>query len=288
MKNKECFIKKINRQINNQITKPMRRYFGDYRNGTALLAMAGFLLFTLTVCKANEFSVTKINTLTEEEQRKGWELVFDGKTLEGWRGLNKDQVPERHWVIEDGLLRKIPRDSIELKPNETGISPRDLMLDRPLHDFEFAFEWKISEGGNSGVKYNVTEEISATARPHSALGFEYQILDDNAFPEIKEHPSWATAGLYDLVDPEVEVHLNPAGEWNSGRIVCRGNRAEHWLNGDLILSYEINSPEMEALLRESKWSQLEDFGKRHKEAYIVLQYHTGAVWFRNIKLREWR
>jgi hypothetical protein len=228
-----------------------------------------------------------INILTDREIHEGWELVFDGVTLNGWRGLNMDHAPDKHWVVENGLLRKIPRDSILTEPNE-GRPPRiDLLLDRPLQNFELAFEWKIGKGGNSGIKYNVLEELSAVdGRPQLALGFEYQILDDESYPQIEEYPSWASAGLYDLVEPEIESRLNPAGEWNSGRILFNGNLGEHWLNDELVLRFVMDSEKMNSSLAASKWNEIDDFGKRHDRAFIVLQYHTGSVWFRNMKLRE--
>lgn len=245
------------------------------------------LVLLAASCGSYDEKTDGINILTDNEIRDGWELVFDGKTLNGWRGLNMDHAPGKHWVVENGLLRKIPRDSIPVEPND-GRPPRiDLLLDRPLHNFEFAFEWKISKGGNSGIKYNVLEELSAIDdRPRLALGFEYQILDDEAYPQIEEYPSWASAGLYDLVEPEIETRLNPAGEWNSGRIVFNGNKGEHWLNGDLALSFILGSDRMNSALAASKWDDIDDFGKRHDQAFIILQYHTGSVWLRNIKLRE--
>ncbi len=241
------------------------------------------LLFILSTCN----SVTEENVLTSREKKDGWELVFDGKTLEGWRGLNMSAVPEHHWVVENGMMKKIDRDSIPKDSDGKRASGRDLLLDRPLKNFEFKFEWKLSPVGNSGIKYNVLEELSALhGNPHSALGFEYQILDDPEYPQLAEHPSWATAGLYDLVEPVGNMHLNPPGEWNSGKILFDGNYGEHWLNDERVLTFELNSEEMNSALEASKWSHIETFGKRHEEAFITLQDHGGSVWFRNMKLRE--
>lgn len=242
-----------------------------------------FLFSTFTACD----SPTEINSLTPQEKRDGWELIFDGSTLDGWRGLNMQEVPDLYWVVENGMIYKIHRDSIPRGPDGNRVSGRYLLLDRPLKNFELAFEWNISPSGNSGIKYNVLEGLSADhGNPHSALGFEYQILDDPEYPRLEEHPSWATSGLYDLVAPGDNAHLNPAGEWNSGRILFDGNYGEHWLNGELVLSFELDSPEMDSALAASKWSNIEEFGKRHEEAYVVLQDHTTPVRFRNLKLRE--
>lgn len=269
---------------NARITRTVIQKQHSYSQRLVMLLMGFIFLFsTFTACDRP----AEINSLTPQEKRDGWELIFDGSTLDGWRGLNMQEVPDLYWFVENGMIYKIHRDSIPGGPDGNRVSGRDLLLDRPLRNFELAFEWKISPSGNSGIKYNVLEGLSAAhGNAHSALGFEYQILDDPESSRLKEHPSWATSGLYDLMAPGDNAHLNPAGEWNSGRILFDGNHGEHWLNGELVLSYDLDSPEMDSALAASKWSDIEEFGKRHEEAYIVLQDHTTPVWFRNLKLRE--
>lgn len=246
------------------------------------------LMITVISCSSHETNeLTPPNTLTEVEINEGWELIFDGETLRGWRGLNMEHVPEGHWVAENGTLKKVARDSIPPGPDGERPQGGDLLLDRPLNNFELAFEWKVSPVANSGIKYNVSEELSASdGNPHSALGFEYQVLDDPEYPQLEDNPSWATAGLYELVEPGANARLNPAGEWNSGRILFNNNYGEHWLNGERVLTFELGSPEMNAALAASKWNDIEEFGHRHEDAYIILQDHGDTVWYRNLKLRE--
>ena len=239
----------------------------------------------LSSCSTGEPAATHV--LTEAERQEGWELIFDGSSLDGWRGLNMEEVPESHWRIEREMLVKVDRDEIPPGPDGERQPGIDLLFDRPLQNFELYFEWNAEPVANSGIKYNVTEELSAEhGNPHSALGFEYQVLDDPEYPQIAENPSWATAGLYELVNPSPDRHLNPPGEWNSGRIVFDGNRGEHWLNGKKVLSYDLGSAEMKTALQESKWSHIDEFGKRHRESWITIQDHGDRVQFRNIKLRE--
>lgn len=253
-----------------------------------LPALIFCVLLPLFACSTSENNVeSEENTLTEQEVRDGWELVFDGETLQGWRGLNMEMVPEGHWTIEDGTIKKVARDSIPDRPDGERPTGGDLLLDRPLNNFELAFEWKVSPVANSGIKYNVSEELSASdGSPHSALGFEYQILDDPEYPQLEDNPSWATAGVYELVVPGSNAHLNPAGEWNSGRIIFDGNHGEHWLNGERVLSFELGSAEMDSALAASKWDDIEDFGVKHEDSFIILQDHGDTVWYRNLKLRE--
>lgn len=189
--------------------------------------------------------------------------------------------------MEEGTLKKVARDSIPAGADGECPPGADLLLDRPLGGFELAFEWKVSSVANSGIKYNVSEELSAAhGSPHAALGFEYQILDDPEYPDVEENPSWGTAGLYELVSPGSNARLNPVGEWNSGRILFDGTYGEHWLNGEPVLTFELGSAGMDSALAASKWSDIEEFSESRKGAYIVLQDHSDAVWYRNLKLRE--
>jgi hypothetical protein len=161
----------------------------------------------------------------------------------------------------------------------------DLISVRTFTDFDLRFEWKIGPGGNSGVKYNVSEELSLKFPPRgAALGFEYQIVDDARDPDAAAQPRWATAALYDLVPPRAKT-LGPVGEFNSARIVFRGGRGEHWLNGVKVVEFDLDTAEMRARLAESKYRDIADFGRR-RNGHIALQDHGHAVWLRSIKVRE--
>ncbi len=227
----------------------------------------------------------KPNTLTKKEKNEGWILLFDGKSLDGWRGLGREGIPEGHWVIEDGAIKKVPSGEVPLQEDGQPIEGGDILTVRTFEDFELYLEWKISPAGNSGIKYNVSEEMSTSHPPrHAALGFEYQILDDENHPDAKAGTDRTAAALYDLIAPDGKT-LKPPGEFNSARILFKGNHGEHWLNGVKVLEYELETPEMESLLAASKYRIYPDFGKKRK-GHIVIQDHTDAAWFRNIKIRE--
>ena len=234
-----------------------------------------------------ESKETYINALTPEEQEKGWVLLFDGSTFEGWRGLGRDNVPEGHWIIEEGAIKKVPSGDVPLQEDGQPLQGGDLMTSRSFENFELYFEWKISEAGNSGIKYNVSEEMSVSYPPeYAALGFEYQILDDENHPDAKNGDNRRAAALYDLLAPEGKI-LKPVGEYNSGRIVFKGDHGEHWLNGIKVLEYDLGTERMEVLLEASKYRDISGFADKRKGP-IVLQDHTDAVWFKNIKIRVFK
>jgi hypothetical protein len=233
---------------------------------------------------AREGAAPGLNELTEVEKTDGWILLFDGETFEGWRGLGRTGIPEGHWVIEEGAIKKVPSENVPLQEDGQPLEGGDLMTTSAFENFELYFEWKISPVGNSGVKYNVSEEMSTANPPeHAALGFEYQILDDERHPDALMGKNRTSAALYDLIAPEGK-RLKPPGEFNTARIVFAGNHGEHWLNGVKVLEYELDSPEMDALIAASKYKDVAGFAKKRK-GHIVLQDHTDTVWFRNIKIR---
>ncbi len=233
------------------------------------------------------------NTLTPTERSEGWHLLFDGRTLAGWRGLGYDTVPTAHWVVVNGAIKKIASGNVPRVADGRPLNGGDLMTVDSFADFELSFEWKVTPGANSGVKYNVSETMSmaqggagtAGGPNHSALGFEYQILDDDRHEDGKL-PSHRAAGLYDLIAPNERKHLRPVGEWNRSRIVFRGNHGEHWLNGEKVLEFELGTAHMDSLLAASKYKTIPGFGqKRRGGGHIVLQDHGDEVYFRDIKVR---
>jgi hypothetical protein len=224
------------------------------------------------------------NTLSVAERAEGWRLLFDGKTFDGWRGLGYDSVPTAHWRIEDGAIRKIPTGEVPRMPDGQPVSGGDLMTKETFADFELSWEWKIGRAGNSGVKYNVSEELSMAAAPnHAALGFEYQLLDDSLHEDNKV-PSHRAGALYDLIAPDASKNLRPVGQWNESRIVYRGNHGEHWLNGSKIVEFELGTPRMDSLLAKSKYRSIPSFAQR-RAGHIVLQDHGDEVYFRSIRIR---
>lgn len=253
-----------------------------------------YMILLFSACNYTEQETeTQAVSAAENIENTGWMSLFDGESLDGWRGLGRDDVPEGHWVVEDGTIRKVASADVARAADGQPVTGGDLLYDRQFENFELSFEWKVSPGANSGIKYNVSEEMSVSHRPqYAALGFEYQILDNDEHPDAGNDPNRWAAGLYDLIPPGSDAQLQPVGEWNTGRIIFNGNRGEHWLNGNRVLEYELGTHMMNRLLKTSKWGELgddtyiPDFGTRKHAGYIVLQDHGDDVWYRNIHIRE--
>lgn len=205
------------------------------------------------------------NTLTTAEKSAGWELLFDGKTLEGWRTYGGK--PPGGWEVVDGTLHAIAK-----------VKGVELITEKKYDDFEFSWDWKISVGGNNGVKYFVTE-----ARPKSP-GHEYQMLDDAGHPDGKKGANRQTGAFYDVLPPDPRKPLRQPGEWNHSRIIVKGNTVEHWLNGARVLTYEIGGAGVKAALARSKFKDEPGFGQKIS-GHLMLTYHQDDCWFRNIKIR---
>jgi hypothetical protein len=207
-----------------------------------------------------------INELTPAEKSAGWQLLFDGKTLNGWRGyLNK---PIAGWEVVDGTLHAIAK-----------VKGVELITEKKFNDFELTWEWKLPPAGNNGLKYFVTEE-----RPKSP-GHEYQMLDDAGHPDGKIGPHRQTASFYEVLPPAADKPLRPVGEWNRSKIVVRGKTVEHWLNGKNVLTYELGSEAVKAGIAKSKFKNDAGFGDKIA-GHIMLTYHQDDCWYRNIKIRE--
>jgi hypothetical protein len=204
------------------------------------------------------------NTLTAKEKAEGWKLLFDGKTTDGWRGYKKEKMPDG-WKVENGALARAGGGG-------------DIVTIEQFDNFELSLEWKISEGGNSGIMYHVTEEFGA---PYET-GPEMQVLD-NAKHGDGKNPLTSAGACYALYPPVKDV-TKPVGEWNLVKLVCKGAHVEHWLNGTKLLEYEYGSDEWNKKIEGSKFKAWPKFGKNPK-GHIDLQDHGNLVWFRNIKIR---
>ena len=225
------------------------------------------------------------NQLTDAERAAGWRLLFDGRTLTGWRGLGYPGIPTQHWTVVDGTIKKIASGKVATQADGQPVEGGDLLSNSTYRDFERSWEWKVTPGANSGVKYNVSEELSSQVPPkHAAIGFEYQMLDDDRHPDGRL-PTHRASALYDLVPANAHKHLRPVGEWNSSRIVFVGNHGEHWLNGEKVLEFDLGTPAMDSALAKSKYRTIPGFADR-RSGHIVLQDHGDEVYFRGIKIRE--
>ena len=222
--------------------------------------------------------ITK-NNLTYQEKNDGWQMLWDGKTTNGWRGAKLDEFPSQGWSIENG----------ELIVAETGgaesTAGGDIVSTENYSDFELQVDFKLTPGANSGIKYYVDTELNKG--PGSSIGLEYQILDDELHPDAKlgaQEGSRTVVSLYDLIQADPNKPINPVGDWNTAYIKSIGNHVEHWLNGVKVLEYERGSEEFLKLVLESKYAIWPNFGLLD-EGQILLQDHGDKVWFRNIKVR---
>jgi hypothetical protein len=208
------------------------------------------------------------NTLTATERDAGWQLLFDGRTTEGWRAFGRDDMPDG-WKVEDGELRRV------------GAGGGDIITVEQFGDFELSIEWKVEQGGNSGIMFRVSEEWNRTWK----TGPEMQVLDDERHRDGQRRITSAGSNYALHASPEGAVR--PAETWNHASIVARGAHVEHWLNGVKVVEYELWSSEWEALVATSKWDTLPGYG-RQQSGHIALQDHGDWVAYRNIKIRTLR
>lgn len=244
-----------------------------------LLGRSAAAALVLSVCflvsmSAQSGSASTQNQLTDAEKKAGWVLLFDGRSLEGWRGYKQENASTTRWRVDGGLLTLAPNDGKDTR------GARDIITTATFDRFELAFEWRIAEGGNSGVKYYVLEDQPA------AIGHEYQIIDDERHADAKIGLERQTAAFYDVLTPS-NRKLEPAGKlgtFNRGRIVANGKSVEHWLNGTRVLQYELDSPALRAAIADSKFKDVARFGKLQK-GHLLLQDHGDQVWYRNVRIR---
>jgi hypothetical protein len=219
------------------------------------------------------------NSLTAEELKDGWKLLWDGKTTEGWRGADKTIFPERGWEISNQTLTVL--EDVGGESQNGG----DIITIKKYRDFELVLDFMITKGANSGIKYYVVEGLNNGTG--SAIGLEYQILDDEVHPDAKMGVGGnrTIGSLYDLIPALSEKPINPVGEWNQARILAKDNQIEHWINGKKVVEYERGTQIYRALVQKSKYSRYPNFGEA-KEGHILLQDHGNRVSFKNIKIKE--
>lgn len=220
------------------------------------------------------------NQLTEEEKDDGWVLLFDGETSEGWRGVNKETFPPA-WQVVNGTLHCKESGQGEAGAEDGG----DILYDKEFSNFHLKFEWKISEGGNSGVFY-LGQEVEDW--PIWKTAPEFQVLDNAKHPDamLGENGNRKAAALYDLI-PADPQNTKPAGEWNSAEILVYDGTVVHRQNGETVLEYHLWTDDWYAKVADSKFPELNpDWADVAKSGYIALQDHGDAVWYRDIKIKE--
>lgn len=218
------------------------------------------LVFLTSVCNA---------------QKNKWIVLFDGSSTDHLRGYKMNTFPDQSWKVEDGALVA-----------QTGVPNIDLVSKAAYKDFELDFEWKVSIAGNSGVFFHVQENLAHEPgngnSPNWLDNYEMQILDDINFNDTT--PIRSAGALYDLLAPQ-NKQLKPVGEYNTAKLIVKGNHVEHWLNGNKVIEYEMGSDDMNKLLKESKFKNNPGYGKS-PDGLIMFQHHGQKVWFRNIRIRE--
>ncbi len=262
------------------------------KSSTLMTFLLSFLLLTAcgsgeqqdqqTEMKAETASTKQMesaepNTLTKAEKEDGWKLLFDGESTEHWRGYNDEKFPEEGWEVKDGILTVLSSDgSVEGRGG-------DIVTKKKYEDFILKLEWRVSEGGNSGIFYAGIEQDGI---PIYWSAPEMQVLDNANHPDANKgkNGNRQAGSLYDLI-PAQPQNFTGHGKWQQVKIVVDGNHVEHWQNGEKVLEYDRWTPEWYEKIRNSKFADHPEFGDA-KKGYIGLQDHGNKVDFRNIKLKE--
>ncbi len=266
--------------------------------------MSKVFRIALVACAAALAGHAADNQLTAQEKSAGWKLLFDGKSYKNWEDPTKKSPPSNAFTIEDGCIKSLPKANID----------EDLFTKERFSDFELEFDWKISPGGNSGIKYRIQDRVMLADevrgqkfedrvnasmkdrrkdRPAKGqeyvIGFEYQVLDNEKNPDARRGTNHQAGALYDMISPAKDA-TKPVGEFNHSRLVVKGDHVEHWLNGEKVVDGSLKDPGV-AKGSAARWattSPVYDLlvNQPRKECQISVQNHNSDAWFKNIKIRK--
>jgi hypothetical protein len=256
------------------------------RNLPSLVLLATLSFFLVNSCRKSETQKTlaadsvttdvPVNSLSDSEKAAGWELLFDGRTLNGWKRYGADSIGPL-WSVKEGMI----------VCNGTGLGEGSgamggsLMTLKQYGNFELTADWKISPGGNSGIVYHVVEKPEY--KHDYETGPEYQVLDDEGWKDPLTDAQTAGSN-YDMHPASGSKKLNPVGEWNTSKIVYNNGHVEHWLNDEKVVDFKEGDADFQERYKKSKWVEYPGWNK-FKVGSISLQDHGAPVYFRNIKIR---
>ncbi|MFI5156311.1 MAG: DUF1080 domain-containing protein [Chitinophagales bacterium] len=230
--------------------------------------LAGIFIMTSCLFPHIASAQTRDNTLTDAEKKSGWALLFDGKSMAGWRFYQNK--PNDSWEVVDGQLH-CKREAVK--------QHADLVTREQYASFELELDWKVDKGANSGLLYHVLE----TKKAAYETGPEYQLIDDLGYEGKLE--DWQKSGADYAMHPPAQPASKPAGQYNHTRLVVNGPHVEHWLNGIKLADFTAWTPEWENLKKTGKWKDYPDYGLA-KSGLIDLQDHDGGIWIKNVKIKK--
>jgi len=233
-----------------------------------------FFILTLFAFSPADSFVNQVEITSRKIQSENWEVLFDGTGIEKWRGKLEDKFPEKGWKIENGLLFLAERGG------------GDIITKEKYSDFELVFQFNLTEAANSGIKYFVDTLVNQETSGTMFNGPEYQIIDDFNNPHVRDDPDGlsSTASAYLLYAPK-NKKLNPPGQWNTGRIISKSGRVEHWLNGVRVVKYKRSSKDFLKRKAETKFKNDKNYGEL-ESGHILLTDHGDTVYFKEIKIRR--
>jgi hypothetical protein len=240
------------------------------------LIQIGLLLALIVI-----FTLVASNNVDKNNGSKGKRqiVLFDGTSTDAWKDIASDNFPAHGWVVKDGILTVLAK-------TEERDGGHDIVTKEQFSNFVLELEVRLSQGANSGIKYMVVNNYDG--KEGNYLGLEYQLIDNQRHADAKlgRNGNRRMATLYDILPTRDGIEINPAGEWNSVKIVSNGNDVQHWLNDQLVLAYTRNSDSYKELVRLSKYNKLDNFGGQ-KQGTLLLQGHGNEVSFRNIVITAW-